>query len=42
MHEKWNRIVRVEEVWCEMGLLYIHMSDEEPWVIEQFHDWKWD
>jgi len=38
MHEQWDHVVRVEEVKseCWIDLECIHMSDEEPWVFEQF------
>jgi len=44
MHERWDRVVQVEGLWsmCDMDLHCIKMSDEKPWVIEKFLDWKWD
>lgn len=44
MHEQWDRAVRVEEVWsvCEIDLECIQMSDEEPWVFENFPNQEWN
>jgi len=42
MHEQWDHVVRVEEATYLRGinLQCIHMSDEEPWVFQQFPDQK--